>query len=64
MSGRTTIVMAHRLSTIREADNILVLYEEVIVEQGKHEELLSRGGLYAQLVATQMQGQRAIPGVA
>ena len=62
MSGRTTIVMAHRLSTIRDADNILVLDEGVVVEQGKHEELLARGGLYAQLVATQMQGQRATTG--
>ena len=61
MSGRTTIVMAHRLSTIRDADNILVLDEGVVVEHGKHEELLARGGLYAQLVATQMQGQRATP---
>ena len=61
MSGRTTIVMAHRLSTIRDADSILVLDEGVVVEQGKHEELLARGGLYAQLVATQMQGQRATP---
>ncbi|MDE2715703.1 MAG: thiol reductant ABC exporter subunit CydC [Chloroflexota bacterium] len=59
MSGRTTIVMAHRLSTIRDADNILVLDEGLVVEQGKHEELLASGGLYAQLVATQMQGQRA-----
>ena len=62
MSGRTTIVMAHRLSTIRDADNILVLDEGVVVEQGKHEELLAHGGLYAQLVATQMHGQRATPG--
>ncbi len=61
MSGRTTIVMAHRLSTIRDADNILVLDEGVVVEQGKHEDLLARGGLYAQLVATQMQGQKATP---
>ena len=61
MTGRTTIVMAHRLSTIRDADSILVLDEGVVVEQGKHEDLLARGGLYAQLVATQMQGQRATP---
>ncbi len=62
MSGRTTIIMAHRLSTIRDADNILVLDEGVVVEQGKHEDLLARSGLYAQLVATQMQGQRSAPG--
>ncbi len=62
MVGRTTVVMAHRLSTVRDADNILVLDEGVVVEQGKHEELLARGGLYAQLVATQLQGQRAVTG--
>jgi len=58
-SGRTTVVMAHRLSTIRDADIILVLDRGLVVEQGTHDQLLSRGGLYAQLVSTQMQGQRA-----
>ncbi len=62
MSGRTTVVIAHRLSTIRDADSILVLDEGAVVEQGKHEELVERGGLYAQLVATQMQEQRATAG--
>ena len=56
MEGRTTVVIAHRLSTIRDADNILVIDEGQVVEQGTHEQLLARGGLYAQLVATQLTG--------
>ena len=56
MEGRTTVVIAHRLSTIREADNILVLDQGRVVEQGTHEQLLERGGLYAQLVSAQMVG--------
>ena len=54
MVGRTTVVIAHRLSTVREADKILVLDEGEVVEQGTHEQLLSRGGLYAQLVSAQL----------
>ena len=56
MEGRTTVVIAHRLSTIRDADNILVLDNGQVVEQGSHDQLLHRGGLYAQLVAAQMTG--------
>ena len=56
MEGRTTVVIAHRLSTIRNADNILVLDEGQVVEQGTHDQLLSRGGLYTQLVSAQMAG--------
>ena len=49
LKGRTSIVIAHRLSTVRDADQILVLEKGQIVERGKHDELVSRGGLYADL---------------
>jgi ATP-binding cassette subfamily B protein len=49
LKDRTSIVIAHRLSTVREADQILVLEKGVIVERGKHDELISRGGLYSDL---------------
>lgn len=53
MKGRTSFVIAHRLSTIRDADLILVMREGTIVEQGTHEELLSRKGFYAELYNSQ-----------
>jgi len=49
LKGRTTVVIAHRLSTIRDADLILVIDNGKLVEQGRHDELLRRGGLYARL---------------
>ncbi len=54
MEGRTTLVIAHRLSTIRDAHTIVVLDNGRLVDQGNHQELLERQGLYAQLVATQL----------
>jgi ATP-binding cassette, subfamily B, bacterial len=53
MVGRTTFMIAHRLSTVRHADVIVVMDGGAIVEQGSHDELLARGGLYAQLHAVQ-----------
>jgi subfamily B ATP-binding cassette protein HlyB/CyaB len=54
LRGRTAVVIAHRLSTIMQADLILVLYEGKIVEQGRHEELVARKGMYHQLVQKQL----------
>jgi subfamily B ATP-binding cassette protein MsbA len=55
MKGRTCIINAHRLATVRRADAIFVLKEGKIVEQGTHHELLSRGGLYAMLYEIQFR---------
>ena len=53
MEGRTAFIVAHRLSTIREADVILVMRDGHIIEQGNHAELLARKGFYAQLYESQ-----------
>jgi ATP-binding cassette subfamily B protein len=53
MEGRTSIVIAHRLSTIRNADLIIVIDQGRVVQRGRHEELMSEGGLYAELYRTQ-----------
>ena len=60
MKDRTSLVIAHRLSTILAADKILVLDEGQLVEQGTHDELLGKGGLYAQLYETQFRRERAV----
>ena len=56
MQGRTSFIVAHRLSTIRSADVILVMRDGKIVEQGRHDELLQKGGFYAQLYQSQFDG--------
>ena len=53
MQGRTSFIVAHRLSTIRDADTILVMRDGHIVEQGNHESLLQKGGFYAELYNSQ-----------
>jgi ATP-binding cassette subfamily B protein len=57
LTGRTSLVIAHRLSTVREADLILVIDAGRIVERGTHTTLLAAGGLYAELYRTQFEGQ-------
>jgi ATP-binding cassette subfamily B protein len=53
LKGRTSIVIAHRLSTVMEADQILVINNGVVAERGRHEELISAGGLYSELFTRQ-----------
>ena len=55
MEGRTSFIVAHRLSTIREADVILVMRDGHIIEQGRHEELLEKNGFYARLYNSQFE---------
>ena len=60
MKGRTTFVIAHRLSTVREADLILVLQDGKIVEQGSHQELVYRGGIYQEIYELQLRPQEEV----
>ena len=57
LKGHTVLIIAHRLSTIERADQIIVIDQGRVMEQGKHLELLQRNGLYAKLVQRQMLGQ-------
>ncbi|MCH1639222.1 ABC transporter ATP-binding protein/permease [Paenibacillus timonensis] len=63
-AGRTTLVIAHRLSTVQHADRILVIQDGRIAEQGKHDALLARGGYYAELVRHSRQGRMELPHLA
>lgn len=60
MKGRTSFVIAHRLSTIRDADLILVMNKGSVIEQGTHEQLLARGGFYADLYESQFSGRQRL----
>jgi subfamily B ATP-binding cassette protein MsbA len=62
MKGRTVITIAHRLSTIRDAHKIIVLKDGLIAEEGSHEELVARGGFYAELYRAQVEGTAAHDG--
>jgi subfamily B ATP-binding cassette protein MsbA len=61
MEGKTSIVIAHRLATIERADRIIVIEDGGIVETGKHDELLAKGGLYARLHAIQFRLHERTP---
>ena len=61
MTGRTTLVIAHRLATVQNADRIVVMDGGVVVEEGRHADLIARGGLYAHLAELQFGATPASP---
>jgi ABC-type multidrug transport system fused ATPase/permease subunit len=63
MKGRTVVTITHRLNTIRDADTIIVLHGGIVAEQGTHDELLARSGIYAELYSTKVGpvGSRGVP---
>jgi ATP-binding cassette subfamily B protein len=60
MEGRTTLVIAHRLATIRDADRILVMEKGRLIDQGTHSELIARGGRYAELAKLQFRNEEPL----
>jgi len=56
MAGRTSFIVAHRLSTIKNADQILVMRDGNVIEQGKHEELIKKNGFYAEIYNSGTKG--------
>jgi ABC-type multidrug transport system fused ATPase/permease subunit len=64
MKGRTTIIVAHRLSTVRDADRIVVIEDARIVEEGRHDELMARSGTYHRLVEHQLISSDPVPATA
>jgi ATP-binding cassette subfamily B protein len=61
MAGRTTLTIAHRLSTVRDAEQIAVLEEGAVVELGHHDELLAKEGAYAALVRSSARAAALVP---
>jgi ATP-binding cassette subfamily B protein len=60
MQGRTAVLISHRVAAIKDADQILVLDEGKLVEQGTHQELLDKGGVYSELYRTQLDDEMQI----
>ena len=62
MVGRTTIIIAHRISSVKKADSIVVLDKGAIVEVGTHKQLIQRNGLYREIFNMQLEKSPSIPG--